>query len=219
MLLIDIGHTRVKYARYVSKARIENVVSLPVQDFTKVLPEEVAIVSCVDGEVQKRLKGQRNFEFISASDIPFPSRYDLSLLGVDRLLACMASVEILGFKNTYIVDAGSFVTIDIVRDGVHCGGAIFPGIRGLFDLARAVLGRDVFYEAVDGIDYAISTDRAVNFAITRMFDFIKGDNLSVVLTGGDACLLEGLLCYLKKEYVLERDLVLLGMSCIVEYLI
>ncbi len=216
MLLIDIGHTRLKSAQYISTGKIKSVISFPVQDVMKILPEEDAIVSCVDNRVKEKLKSQKHLRFVSSTDVPFPSRYNLSLLGADRLLACMASVEVLGFRDAYVLDAGSFVTVDLIREGVHHGGAIFPGIGELFGLAKAVLGRELYYEPVKEIDSALSTDRAVNFALGQMFGFLKGDNLPVVLTGGDANLLEGILLYFGKEYIIEPDLVLLGLSCMVD---
>ena len=50
-------------------------------------------------------------------------------LGVDRWLALLGAAG-LGVGDCFIVDAGSAITLDLLRaDGTHLGGAILPGIN------------------------------------------------------------------------------------------
>ena len=54
--------------------------------------------------------------------INLESKYDIEQLGVDRkFLSLMVN-------DGVVVDVGSAITIDVVRDGVHQGGYIYPGI-------------------------------------------------------------------------------------------
>lgn len=46
-------------------------------------------------------------------------------MGLDRKIACA------GLSDAVIVDAGSAVTVDIMKEGVHQGGIILPGLINL----------------------------------------------------------------------------------------
>lgn len=46
-------------------------------------------------------------------------------LGIDRVAVCSA------IQDGVIIDAGSAITVDVMRNGVHLGGYILPGIASL----------------------------------------------------------------------------------------
>jgi len=121
-------------------------------------------------------------------------------LGVDRWLGLLAA-NAAHTGPSAVIDCGSAITIDAIdATGKHLGGLILPGIKMM---------RDSLYSKTDGVIesadiktppgmlYASNTATAVEVGslyavvayIERMVsDMHKelGDNLSCVLTGGDA---------------------------------
>ncbi len=53
-------------------------------------------------------------------------------MGLDRKIACV------GYKDAIIVDAGSAITVDIMKDGTHKGGIILPGVDNLKKLYKDI---------------------------------------------------------------------------------
>lgn len=109
-------------------------------------------------------------------------------MGIDRKVAC------LGLRDGVIVDAGSAITVDVMKEGKHQGGFILPGIRKLketyaqispkldFDLALKQNFDKIPQNTKDAISYSIL--KAIVLPIQEV-----AHNQTVVLTGGDASLL------------------------------
>ncbi len=53
-------------------------------------------------------------------------------LGRDRLVACWQARQLSNEEGLVVIDAGTAVTVDIVRQSVHLGGLIFPGTATMF---------------------------------------------------------------------------------------
>jgi len=104
-------------------------------------------------------------------------------MGIDRIFACEA------IQNGVIVDAGSAITVDVVKDGKFQGGFIYPGIAAMsktydnispalaypfnFDLDLTVLPKN----SGDAISYG--------YLKTLYLEVISHD-MKIYLTGGDA---------------------------------
>ena len=135
-------------------------------------------------------------------------------VGIDRLLGAFAAVRLTGSGSVISIDAGSAVTVDLVREGRFAGGAILPGIRLQFsvlsqatDRLPPVSGSDEGDDAdpaerleVPGKD-TISAIRSgvllgIAGAIDRLISHYTETSdrpLPVVFTGGDAAILQPLL--------------------------
>ena len=136
-------------------------------------------------------------------------------LGIDRWLGVVSAYS--KFKRSLIVaDLGSAITLDVVNDdGQHLGGYILPGLS----LMRESLDRGtVQVSANDNMDDAIApannTSAAVNrgslFAVIATIEKLAQRHQALlVLTGGDANLIKGVL---NIDALYERDLVIDGLS-------
>jgi type III pantothenate kinase len=106
-------------------------------------------------------------------------------LGIDREAAC------LGVWDGIVIDAGSAITVDVMEEGVHRGGWIWPGLaasRRAYAEISPVLDRPPV-QSVALEEVPMDTDAAVGFGIFAPIAcvverFRKGKR--VVVTGGDA---------------------------------
>jgi len=112
-------------------------------------------------------------------------------LGIDRVCAC------LGVESGVVVDAGSAITVDVMEDGVHLGGWIWPGLRTwLTSYTKISKKLSVSLETdIDVSKLPQSTTEAVSFGILApIVTLIKtfSQNRKIILTGGDAKVLSSL---------------------------
>lgn len=148
-------------------------------------------------------------------------------LGADRWATLVAARKLVT-GAVCIVDYGTAITIDgMDASGQHIGGAIMPGmslqkesLKGgttmvdwQKDSSSKMPGLPITNTAA-AIEYGASY--GIAGAIDRLIvEFNKqlGDNMVVLLTGGGAPQIAGLL---KSDYRLEKDLVLLGLALLGE---
>ncbi len=126
-------------------------------------------------------------------------------MGIDRKLACY------GIKDAIIVDAGSAITVDMMKNGIHQGGFILPGIKKF---------KQIFEQISSKLEYEINTkvsldkiplctQDAISYSILKAIilpikDFAKGQN--IILTGGDGEFLSAYFdnCTYKKNLIFEN---------------
>lgn len=128
------------------------------------------------------------------SAYPQPAR-----LGVDRWMALIAAPE-LASANAVIIDAGSAITLDLLRaDGQHLGGAILPGINTSLDDFKRIFSYIDFddpeiaeteepgcsTEAAIQIDYAHRSIELLPGLVNRWIQRFDND-VTLLLAGGDA---------------------------------
>jgi type III pantothenate kinase len=136
-------------------------------------------------------KGKKRFykRYPNAIDlekfINFSTKY--KGIGIDRKLVCLST------KNGILVDAGSAVTIDIMKNGKHLGGFILPGIKNLIKLYPKISSKlKVNFEKRINLDkIPQNTNSAVNYAILQslvqpIINICNRYDLPLVFTGGDA---------------------------------
>lgn len=113
LFLFDIGHTNAKYWNNETKT------SIPIQNFTPEMwnSEKIFYIN-VNKLFEKKLHSLENW--IDLSD-KFSINTEYKTLGVDR------KVVIFGFINRIIVDLGSAITVDIIKNKKHVGGYILLG--------------------------------------------------------------------------------------------
>lgn len=152
----------------------------------------------------------------------WPFRVDVRAphsLGVDRL-ANVAGLVALGLRDAVAIDAGTAITVDVLRGGVLTGGLILPGVR-LWSAAlhahtaqlpavewndtAALIGLDTRAALRAGLRHGLSG--AVR-AIVRGLRAELGARASVVFTGGDGARLYAA-CGLRSAR-LEPDLLVRG---------
>ena len=146
-LLLDIGNSRLKW-------RLEADIGSPASgaqmstgsgglDLDGLLrslsnpPAEAWISSVVAAPAQALMRGfgERGIaahcaRSLAALDGLTSGYSDPSQLGVDRFLALLGAHRRWPGQNCVVVDAGTALTVDLLRDdGQHLGGCILPGLR------------------------------------------------------------------------------------------
>ncbi len=140
-------------------------------------------------------------------DVRSPDR-----LGIDRLLGGWQASLSTGKSTVISVDAGSAVTVDLVRDGRFVGGAIMPGIRlqfaalrqGTDRLPAIEMGPDVsashVCREIPGLDTESAMRAGVILGIAGGIERLVKEysskcsvTPSIVFTGGDVASLAPLL--------------------------
>ncbi|MEF3191241.1 MAG: type III pantothenate kinase [Campylobacterales bacterium] len=106
-------------------------------------------------------------------------------LGVDRALAC------LGVGHGVVIDAGSAITVDIIREGVYEGGFVLPGLNawqralaGISSVLDYPLNRPVAKDRLpsstaEGVIYGVA-------APLQAWLWLHAKGLMIVGTGGSS---------------------------------
>ncbi len=149
--------------------------------------------------------------------LDMPIQYS-ETLGQDRLACAYWAWKNRRKGNVYIIDAGTFLTVDKVSDKGFEGGFIFPGIQTLLNSYTAAenLPRlaDMTWKAKE--DLPQNTKAAMLNAIELMYttslkETLKEPN-AVFLTGGEGQTIGSLLIKNKVEFQLSPYLIHLGLA-------
>lgn len=149
---------------------------------------------------------------------------DYQRLGMDRWLALVAGYQLAG-RACVVVDLGTAVTSDFVdAGGCHLGGFIAPGSKllraALLDHTRLVRFEDkVSWDLIDpspGMNTAEAVECGCGLMLSgflqeqlRVAQRLLGDDPVVILTGGDAASMVGLL---PDSALVVPDLVFRGLA-------
>jgi len=174
MLLCDIGNTSY---HFLDKER-DFKESVATFDPSSV-KQKVYFIS-VNGEVSKKLASLENW--IDLSVFVDKSKYYESM-GIDRVVATM------GVKNALVVDAGSAITVDMVKNGVFCGGFIYPGVNAMqktYANISPALAYSFNFECDLDIMPKNSQDAISYGYLKTLYLELISHNLPIILTGGDA---------------------------------
>jgi len=123
-----------------------------------------------------------------------PLRYDLDKLGTDRI-ANIEEATAKYDKNVVIVDIGTAITIDVVKEGVFMGGLILPGLNSAFKS----LSNDA--DAIENIEFDIPN----NIIGNNTADCVKSG-----IYFGWVSMIEGLFQKIKVSYNQDFTLILTG---------
>lgn len=220
-LLIDLGNSRVKWARE-RDGTFEGPFGFSGDAgdrFDSVwqggVPTEVILCSVADTATTNALQDQLDTRWgLRAHEVVAQARAGVvqsaypepATLGADRWANLLGARALLGAVDAVIVDAGTAVTVDGLRaDGSHIGGAIFAGWattrRGLAQAAPALAlaAQREQPEALPALDTvaAVSGGTWTAFlgAVERVARGVAAnlDDPVYVLTGGDGAALAGAL--------------------------
>jgi type III pantothenate kinase len=114
MLLADIGNTH--FHIYNGKS----VEHLSYSDAIEKYRDKKLCYICVKHQLSNKIEQIKKWQNISKL-IHIDNDYET--MGVDRRALC------LSHSNGLFVDAGSAITVDLVKDGKYMGGYILPGIK------------------------------------------------------------------------------------------
>ena len=177
-LLCDIGNTRV---HFFDGRRVWHVAHDELERYRDAAVDYIC-VSPKAKKVVERFERWRDLEPCLELETGYEG------LGADRKALCMA------IDDGVVVDAGSAVTVDVVRGGRHQGGFIYPGLAAM---RRA-------YASISGVlDHPIQkppsrlpqkTAEAISYGALRPLALAISElGGPVVVTGGDGELLASLI--------------------------
>ncbi|MFT7003916.1 MAG: type III pantothenate kinase [Sulfurimonas sp.] len=174
MLLCDIGNTSYHFLNGESKYKKDTKTFDP-----STIKEDIYYI-CVNPKIINILKELPNW-------IDLSSRLDVSkyyeTMGVDRMVASQA------VENGIIIDAGSAITVDIIKKGVFVGGFIYPGIKAMSKTYKDISSA-LDYSFNFNIDLNIlpknSRDAITYGYIKTFYVEVMSYNMNIILTGGDA---------------------------------
>ncbi len=174
MMLCDIGNTSYHFL----EGDIERKESVRTFDPSSVKDEVFYI--CVNKDVKKTLKPLDNWRDISLY-VDMSNYYDT--MGIDRIAACEAVDE------GVIIDAGSALTVDVVKNGVFQGGFIYPGMSAM---------RETYKNISSALDYSFNFELdlgkmpknskdAISYGYLKtLYGEVVSYKMDIFLTGGDA---------------------------------
>ena len=174
MLLCDIGNTSYHFLDK-DKEYKKNV-----SDFDPSFIKENVFYICVNPHAKEVLKGLENWIDIS-SHVDMSRYYDT--MGIDRVFACEA------IDDGVIIDAGSAITVDVVKSGKFQGGFIYPGIKAMqqtYKNISPVLEYSFNFELDLDIMPKNSQDAISYGYLNTLYKEVTSHKMKVFLTGGDA---------------------------------
>ncbi|MEA3513279.1 MAG: type III pantothenate kinase [Campylobacterota bacterium] len=185
MILCDIGNTTFHFKTPKESFKIGTKESL--KDLSN-YKKDIYFIS-VNKKATKKLLDKYPKAINIENSIKFETSYEG--MGIDRQMVCSY------IKNGIIVDIGSAITVDIMKEGKHKGGFILPGIEAYkriypniskklsFDFKKDINLDKIPLKTNDAINYAIFN----SIALPIMKEY-KKYKLKVYFTGGDKSIIK-----------------------------
>lgn len=237
ILAIDIGNTAMKVSLFHDETLVEMIagsdVTLRNVELLLGRHHVDGAICCRVGKDESgivehigRIAGLDVMEITPETAVPVTTVYDRKALGADRLVGVVGVAR--ENENVLLVDAGTAVTLDMVRGLRHEGGNISPGIDLRFDslhrftqrlpLVEAdgpapLLGHDTLQAIRTGVLRGIAYEVAGTWQNIKTFE----NNTKIVLTGGNASQLSKQLTILCIPHVIDREAVGRGLVRIFNY--
>ncbi|MDD2652533.1 MAG: type III pantothenate kinase [Sulfurimonas sp.] len=180
MLLCDIGNTTYHFLdgekSYKEDAKL----------FNPFLVKERVFYICVNAEVRERIEPLENWVDLS---LYIERKKYYETMGIDRIIACEA------IAHGVVVDAGSAITVDVVREGVFEGGFIYAGVKAMQDCYKNISAALEY-----SFNFELDLDRmpknsrdAISYGYLKPFcTEVLSYGMPIYLTGGDAKLFDKL---------------------------
>ncbi len=199
MLLCDIGNTSYHFLDG------EKDFKHSVDSFNPSSIEEKVYYISVNKKVDEILKDLDNWIDLSLEvdmGVYYPT------MGIDRIFSSLA------VQNAIVIDAGSAVTVDVVKDGEFMGGFIYPGVRAMSKTYKDI-SPALEYAFNFDIDLDIlpkNSQDAISYGYLKTLHVeVMKHNMPVVLTGGDASKFVKIF----PDAVVDENLIFKGMKNII----
>lgn len=202
MTLCDVGNTNASFFENgkITKIKLENF-----KDFKS--DERIYFIS-VNDEMTSKLQNLSKF-------VNLEPYFELDTiyegLGIDRIASCYA------IKNGLIIDAGSAITIDVMMNSMHLGGAIIPGISHVLKACEAISPRlKISLNSQVSLDaLPQKTADAVSYGVIKPILLLiesMANGSKIYFTGGDGEFLSRFFA----DSIYDRMLVFRGMQKLIE---
>lgn len=199
MVLCDIGNTSYHF--------FDNGVEYKkdVKTFAPTTIQDTIYYISVNSAVNEELKDLKNW--INLAPFIDKSNY-YETMGIDRIFACEA------IKDGVIIDAGSAITIDVVKNSTFMGGFIYPGLKAMEETYKNI-SPSLAYSFNFDLDLAImpkNSQDAISYGFLKTLSCeVNSYNMQIVLTGGDAPRLQKIF----KNAKMDQRLIFSGMKKII----
>jgi type III pantothenate kinase len=239
MLILDIGNSKTKIARFVQDGIAErflydteellNASFLSAKVLAHAGNDGIAY-SCVVPPVTTLMDSLcqemeiASFDVKSAGDLIVKVNYRIEELGGDRLADAVAAFRRYD-PPVLAVDFGTATTYNIVRrDGTFDGGAIAPGIKTCIDflIHRSGLLPDIPLRITEGVAGHTSEEALVSgfyYTFTGQFKGISDQVAKHLGTAYETIGTGGMVDFAKKVFphiIVDRDLTLFGIKMLYE---
>lgn len=232
-LVIDVGNTRIKAARF-EEDRMEASFHF---GHLRSLHDELGATSFQHVLISSVNQPHSDFDFLQPTgkkifltpQLPLPIKNAYATpqtLGVDRLAAACGALALFPGKNCLVIDAGTCINYEFIDEaGTYHGGAISPGIDMRFKAMHTFTARLPLIQRTESAELiGNSTETCMqsgvmNGVLAEVENTIdryraKYPSLVVLICGGDAPFFEN---RLKPTIFAAPDLVLKGLNRILRY--
>lgn len=200
MILCDIGNTTYHFLDKDFDYKED------VKSFTPSTIKEKTYYISVNATVKNELDQLENWIDLSQ----FINRADYyETMGIDRIFAVEA------VENGIIVDAGSAITVDVVKSGKFQGGFIYPGRRAMqqtYENISPALAYSFNFECDLDIMPKNSQDAISYGYLKTLYSEVISHNMPIILTGGDADEFKKIF----KDAKVDKELIFSGMKKIMK---
>jgi type III pantothenate kinase len=200
MLLCDIGNTSFHFLED-EKEYKKSVKSLDVTS----VKQKVYYIS-VNASAITQLEDLDNWVNLAAY-INKENYYET--MGIDRIFALESVFDGI------VIDAGSAITVDSVKNGVFMGGFIYPGKRAM-EQTYEKISPALAYSFNFDLDLDImpkNSQDAISYGFLKtLYKEVTSHNLPIILTGGDADEFKKVF----KDAKVEKHLIFNGMKKIIK---
>ncbi len=174
MILCDIGNTTFDFYKNSTRSKVL------IDDYEDINSNDTVYYISVNEKVSQRLKPYSNWIDVG---LHVDKSHFYETMGIDRIIACMA------VRDGVIIDAGSAITVDIMKDGNFMGGYIALGLEKsascYMSISSKLHGSYNFEQDFDKIPK--NTQDAITYAqLGLLYKDVVSYNLPIYLTGGDA---------------------------------
>jgi len=176
MLLCDIGNSSYHFLED------DREYKKSITNFEPATIKQRVYYICVNHSIEEKLQQLDNWVDISLHVQRDNCYYET--MGIDRIIACEAIED-----DAIILDAGSALTVDIVRGGVFQGGFIYPGTLAMQKNYKSIsLALDYqFNFDIDFKKLPKNSQDAISYGYLKtLYQEVISYNLPIILTGGDA---------------------------------
>lgn len=174
MLLCDVGNTSYHFFDGNTQYKED------VKTFDPSSLEEKVYYICVNKALHVKLASLSNWIDLSAF---MDKKKYYATMGIDRIFAVEAIDEGI------IIDAGSAVTVDVVKNDEFIGGFIYPGIKAMqktYENISPALAYSFNFDLDLDIMPKNSQDAISYGYLKTLYCEVMSHKLPIILTGGDA---------------------------------
>jgi len=174
MLLCDIGNTSYHFLDENREYKED------VKTFNPLSIKEKVYFICVNSTLHAKLKSLSNWIDLS---VYIDKKKYYKTMGIDRIFA-LESVS-----NGVVIDGGSAVTVDVVKNDTFMGGFIYPGIKAMQKTYKNIspaLAYSFNFECDLDIMPKNSQDAISYGYLKTLYCEVMSHKLPIILTGGDA---------------------------------